>query len=91
MPPMAKRTLIGLVLLATLLAPVGRLRASEPLDTFDSEAAALQHCGTDAVVWLDVPTHTFWRKGQKGYGASRSGSYTCRKDAIKTGNHQKRG
>jgi hypothetical protein len=88
---MMMRTLIGLVFLATLLASAGPLRASEPLDTFDSEAVALQHCGKDAVVWLDVPTHTFWTKGQKGYGGSKSGSYTCRTDAIKTGNHQKRG
>lgn len=88
---MTKTTLIGLVLIATMLAQEGRLNASEPLDTFDTEAVAVQHCGKDAVVWLDVPTHTFWSKGQKGYGASKSGSYTCRNDAIKTGNRQKRG
>jgi hypothetical protein len=76
----------GLLLLsrATLLC------ASEPLDTFDTEAAALKHCGHDAIVWLDVPSHTFWSKGQKGYGRSKNGSFTCRKDAIKTGNHAKR-
>jgi hypothetical protein len=44
------------------------LLASEPLDTFDTEAVALKQCGKDAVVWLDVPSHTFWSKGQKGYG-----------------------
>jgi hypothetical protein len=76
---------------ALLLVAALPLRASEPLDTFDTEAAALKHCGKDTVVWLDVPTHTFWSKGQNGYGASKSGSYTCRKDAIKTGNRQKRG
>lgn len=77
---------VGLLLLsrATLVW------ASEPLDTFDTEAAALKHCGKDAVVWLDVPSHTFWSKGQKGYGRSKNGSYTCRKDAIKTGNHAQR-
>jgi hypothetical protein len=88
---MTTRALIGLALLATLLTFERPLRASEPLDMFDSEAAALQHCGKDAVVWLDVPKRTFWSKGQKGYGVSKRGSYTCRKDAIKTGNHAKRG
>ncbi len=73
-----------------LLSRAALLWASEPLDTFDSEAAALKHCGRDAVVWLDVPSHTFWSKGQKGYGRSTNGSFTCRKDAIKTGNHAKR-
>jgi hypothetical protein len=77
----------GLVLLsrATLLW------ASEPLDLFDSEAAALKHCGKDAVVWLDVPSKTYWAKGQRGYGHSKTGGYTCRKDAEHTGNHAKRG
>jgi hypothetical protein len=74
-----------------LLSHAALLSASEPLDTYDSEAAALKHCGKDAVVWLDVPSHTFWSRGQKGYGHSKSGTYTCRKDALKTGNHAKRG
>jgi hypothetical protein len=73
-----------------LLSRAALLWASEPLDTFDTEAVALKHCGKNAVVWLDVPSRTFWSKGQKGYGRSKNGSYTCRKDAIKTGNHAKR-
>jgi hypothetical protein len=76
---------------AALLALSRVTSASEPLDTFDTEAAALKHCGKDPVVWLDVPTHTFWSKGQTGYARSKSGSYTCRKDAMKTGNRAKRG
>ena len=74
-----------------LLSRAALLSASEPLDTFDSEAAALKHCGKDGVVWLDVPSHSFWSRGQKGYGRGKTGSYTCRKDAVKTGNHAKRG
>jgi hypothetical protein len=84
-------TSAGIVAVALLLMTALPLRASEPLDTFDMEAAALEHCGKDAVVWLDVPSHTYWLKGEKGYGASKSGSYTCRRDAIRTGNHAKRG
>lgn len=79
----------GLAVL-TLMGSVPRLSASEPLDLFDNEAAAREHCGKEAVVWLDVPSHTFWLKGQKGYGASKTGGYTCRKDATKTGNHLSR-
>jgi hypothetical protein len=84
-------TSAGIVAVALLLMTALPLRASEPLDMFDMEAAALEHCGKDAVVWLDVPSHTYWLKGEKGYGASKSGSYTCRRDAIRTGNHAKRG
>jgi hypothetical protein len=65
------------------------LRASEPLDTFDTEAEAIHHCGKDAVVWLDVPSRAYWLKGEKGYGASKGGSYTCRTDADRSGNHRK--
>jgi hypothetical protein len=88
---MTKRTLVGLVFLATLFAQEGRLHASEPLDMFDSQAAAIKHCGHDAVVWLDVPSHTFWLRGQRGYGASKTGGYTCENDAVKSGNRVKRG
>jgi hypothetical protein len=73
-----------------LLASTLPLRASEPLDMFDSEATALKHCGHDRVVWLDVPSHAFWLKGQRGYGTSKSGGYTCEKDAAKSGNHENR-
>lgn len=86
---MTNRTLIGLALLATLLPHERPLHASEPLDMFDSEAAAIKHCGRDPVVWLDVPSRAYWLKGEKGYGGSKSGGYTCRKDAIRSGNHPK--
>lgn len=80
--------LIGMAIAGAILLPlVAPLWASEPLDLFDGEAAARKHCGKDAVVWLDVPTKTFWSKGQSGYGRSKSGGYTCRKDAVNTGNH----
>lgn len=74
-----------------LMSRIALVWASEPLDTFDTEAAAKKHCGKDPVVWLDVPSHAFWAKGQKGYGRSKTGSYTCREDAIHTGNHAKHG
>jgi hypothetical protein len=75
----------------TLLPFIGSLAASEPLDLFDSEAAARKHCGNDAVVWLDVPSKTYWMKRQKGYGTSKAGGYTCRRDAVASGNRAKRG
>jgi hypothetical protein len=86
-----KSLLCGVAAGLVLLSRVALLWASEPLDLFDSEAAAKKHCGKDAVVWLDVPSRTFWMKGQRGYGRSKTGGYTCRKDAMHTGNHAKRG
>jgi hypothetical protein len=67
------------------------LRASEPLDLFNSETTALQHCGGHAVVWLDVPARTYWLPGQSGFGGSpKRGGYTCRSDAIRSGNRAAR-
>jgi hypothetical protein len=56
--------------------------ASEALDLFHSESAARQHCSRDGVVWVDVPTNRYWRKGQPGYGGSKTGGYTCLKNAV---------
>lgn len=88
---MRKSLIVGAAAGVVLLSRIALLWASEPLDTFDSEATARKHCGKDTVVWLDVPSHTFLTKGQRGYGRSKEGNYTCRKDAIHTGNHAKRG
>jgi hypothetical protein len=75
-----------------LLPFVAHLQASEPLDLFDSETAARNHCGGDSVVWLDVPAKTYWRKGQRGYaGVPKDGGYTCQSDAIHSGNRARRG
>jgi len=42
-------------------------------------------------VWLDVPARIYWLKGQRGYGGKpRRGGYTCRSDAIRTGNRVSR-
>lgn len=88
---MRKAVIAGLAAGAVLLSRVAFIWASEPLDLFDSETKARQHCGKDAVVWLDVPSRTFWTKGQRGYGASKTGGYTCRRDATHSGNHAKGG
>ena len=88
---LGKSVFAGTAAAVVMLSRVALLWASEPLDMFDSEAAARKHCGQDAVVWLDVPSHTFWMKGQRDYGHSKTGGYTCRKDAVKSGNRAKRG
>jgi hypothetical protein len=55
-------------------------------DLFDSESDALQYCGNDAVVWLDVPSKRYWFKGEESYGETKAGGYTCKRDADRTGN-----
>jgi hypothetical protein len=86
-----KRIVLGVAAGVAGLCLAAPLRASEPLDLFESETAALQHCGGDAVVWLNVPARTYWLKGQRGYaGKPREGGYTCRSDAVRSGNRASR-
>ena len=86
-----KRIVVGVAAGVAGLCLATPLRASEPLDLFESEAAAVTHCSGDAVVWLDVPARTYWLKGQSGYGGRlKSGGYTCRSDAVRSGNRAAR-
>jgi hypothetical protein len=43
------------------------------------------YCG-GAVVWLDIPTGIYYRKGDRWYGRTKRGAYTCEKEAIDAGN-----
>ncbi|HEY3919893.1 MAG TPA: hypothetical protein VGL83_19030 [Stellaceae bacterium] len=81
-----RRIVLGVAAGVTGLCLVTPLRAAEPLDLFDREATPVQHCDGDGVVWLDVPERTYWLKGQRGDG----GGYTCRRDAIRSGNRASR-
>ena len=39
-----------------------------------------------AVVWLDIPSNVYYRKGQAVYGRTSRGAYTCEQRAIEAGN-----
>jgi hypothetical protein len=82
-----KQSLASLLIAATLIPLVRGASAAEPLDLFDSEDAAIEHCGDDAVVWLNVPSNRYEYKGEAGYGENRDGGYTCKRDADRSGNH----
>src|ERR1700736_3349736 len=70
------RTMIGVALLAASLplsAPAAGAASSPPI--FSSEQAAQKHCPSDVVVWLNLPTGIYHVKGQRWYGATKSGAY----------------
>lgn len=85
----AKLVFAALAVGAILLPLAARLEASEPLDLYDTESAARQHCRGDTVVWLDVPSNRYWLKGEAEYGRTKAGGYTCKKDAIRSGNKRR--
>jgi hypothetical protein len=55
------------------------------LETFGQEAQAKQHCPTDTVVWLNLPTMIWHYKGQRWYARTIHGAYACEKEAAAGG------
>jgi hypothetical protein len=75
-----------LLLLATISAG---LTAAAP-STFGSEQEAQQHCPSDTVVWLNLPTGIYHFKEERWYGATKSGAFVCQREADKAGDRATR-
>ncbi len=58
---------------------------SDNLTLFPTEQSAQQHCPSDTVVWLNLPTGIYHFKGQRWYGNTKSGAYVCAQEADKAG------
>jgi hypothetical protein len=73
--------------LMTVLLPCFAIAApfTAPLANFPTAQEAQQHCPTDLVVWLDLPTRTYHYRGQRWYGSTKSGAYVCRNEAVRAG------
>ena len=52
-----------------------------PPASFPTEKEAEQHCQGDLAVWLDLPSRTYYYRGQQRYGATKDGAYVCRNEA----------
>lgn len=62
-------------------APVGA-------NQFQSESAAKQACGADAVVWANTSGSKAWHvSGDKYYGHTKRGAYMCQQAAQQAGYH----
>lgn len=59
------------------IANVEGLASRKPLFAWD--------CGS-AVVWLNVASGIYYYKGDRWYGRTKRGAYTCERGAIKAGN-----
>jgi hypothetical protein len=78
------------VFLAALLLLLCLANPARALETFPSEAAAQQHCPSDRVVWLSLPTGIWHRKGARWYGRTKNGAYVCEAEAAKEHNRPAR-
>jgi hypothetical protein len=69
-------------------SPVANAANSPPL--FTTEQQAQQHCPADVVVWLNLPSGVYHFKGQRWYGATKSGAYVCKREADQAGDRATR-
>jgi hypothetical protein len=79
---------MALVLVLALSLPgtsVLAQRPTAPLVNFPNEQAAQANCPSDTVVWLNLPTGIYHFRGQRWYGATKSGAYVCRGEADQAG------
>ena len=74
--------------------PAARTAAPQPgaasagANQFQSEGAAKQACGADAVVWANTSGSKAWHvSGDKYYGHTKRGIYMCRQAAQQAGYH----
>ena len=80
------RSLIARLALALLLftaAPSASWTAQ--LTLFPTQQQAQQHCPSDIVVWLNLPSGIYHFQGQRWYGNTKSGAYVCEKEADAAG------
>jgi type IV secretory pathway protease TraF len=61
------------------------LSPTAPLANFPTEQAAQQHCPADTVVWLNLPSGVYHFRGQRWYGATKSGAFVCQGEADRAG------
>jgi hypothetical protein len=82
-----QRVFAGIALALLLLLPGAVLaqRPAAPLPTFPTEQQAQQHCPSDTVVWLNLPTGIYHFQGQRWYGNTKSGAYVCQVEADRAG------
>lgn len=57
---------------------------------FISEQEARQHCPSDTVVWLNIPTRIYHMQGMRWYGTTKHGAYVCQREADKAGDRETR-
>jgi hypothetical protein len=85
MPVAILRRLSSFLALMTLPGFAIAAPSAEPLASFPTAQEAQERCPDDLIVWLDVPTRTYHYRGQHWYGATKSGAYVCRNEAVRAG------
>ena len=70
-----------------IIAPTSQALAQTQ---FPTEQQAQQHCPSDTVVWVNLPTGIYHFKGERWYGRTKSGAFVCQKEADQAGDRATR-
>jgi len=62
--------------------------ANENLNTFQTQTDAQNHCPSDEVVWLNLPTGIWHTQGERWYGKTKTGAYVCKSEAVNAGDRE---
>jgi len=81
---MFKDTIFKLLIVATLVVG-SHFPATAALTLFSTEVQAQNHCPSDVVVWLNLPTRIYHWKDMRWYGITKNGAYVCKKEADENG------
>jgi hypothetical protein len=84
-----RNLIAALAVLIALLATPAIAQSGRPA-LFNTEQQAQQHCPTDTVVWLNLPTGVYHFQGQRWYGNTKAGAYVCEKEADAAGDRATR-
>jgi hypothetical protein len=57
------------------------VQALAAIGMYATEASAVQACGTDTVVWVNLDRGRYYEKDNADYGKGGNGGYTCLKVA----------
>jgi hypothetical protein len=82
---MLKNAIVKLLIIVTLIIG-SAFSAAAGLTLYSTEDQAQQHCPSDVVVWLNLPTHIYHWKDMRWYGNTKNGAYVCKKEADENGN-----
>ena len=87
---MKRRAAYYLLALALIVLCAAGTGLAAELTTFTNEQDAQQHCPSDTIVWLNLPTGIYHLKGERWYGRTRHGAYVCEKEADRAGDRPTR-
>jgi hypothetical protein len=79
-----------LLAILVVFAALGLSPAWYAQTQFPTEQQAEQHCPSDTVVRVNLPTGIYHFKDERWYGATKSGAFVCRKEADQAGDRATR-